>query len=581
MKTKYSMKMKLVTISVVLLILPMLLIGITSYVQAKKELSSKGETILKNAVTQAMILIDAQKEAVKRGEISLEDAQEAVKVALLGPMDAEGKRPISKSVDLGEHGYFVVYSPEGDEVLHPSLEGQNVWDVEDKSGSGFKLVQGQIKAAQSGDGFLEYGWTLPNSEDIGTKISYQAYDSDWQWIVSAGAYKLDFDVAATGILINMSIILFITLIVGVVIILLFSNHITKPIKSITGALVEVSNGNLTIDAIENKNSDETAILSTAFNLMLKNVREMIHTTKDSSQMVNDLSESLNSITEETTRAINEVVTTIQEVANAVADEASGAEVVAEKMNTLSKSIEFIASATVQMNEAIIDTVKKSQTGIQTMNDLDKVSSQTDEATQKIAEVIKKVDESNKKIHTITNSITDISEQTNLLALNASIEASRAGEAGRGFAVVADEIRKLAEQSAKAVSEIKSIIAEINKYSELSVETMDDVKLVIKSQNSMVDETKTQFSSIADAIQGINTVVERLTQESEGMNTMRADILESVLNISASTEETSAATEEVSASSEEQLAGMTEINEQTTRLNEVAHKLNTVIGQFKI
>lgn len=575
------MKMKLVTISVILLILPMLLIGVTSYLQAKKQLSSKGEIILKNAVTQAMILIDAQKEAVKRGEVSLEDAQEAVKVALLGPMDAEGKRPISKRVDLGEHGYFVVYSPEGDEVLHPSLEGQNVWDVEDKGGSGFKLVQEQIKAAQSGNGFLEYAWTLPNSEDIGTKISYQAYDADWQWIVSAGAYKLDFDVAANGILINMSIILLVTLVIGVIIILLFSNHITKPIKRITGALVEVSNGNLTIDPIENKNSDETAILSTAFNLMLKNVREMIQTTKGSSQMVNDLSESLNSITDETTRAINEVVTTIQEVANAVADEASGAEMVAEKMNTLSRSIEFIASATVQMNEAIIDTVKKSQTGIQTMNDLDKVSSQTDEATQKIAEVIKKVDDSNKKIHNITNSITDISEQTNLLALNASIEASRAGEAGRGFAVVAEEIRKLAEQSANAVSEIKSIIAEINKYSELSVATMDDVKLVIKSQNSMVDETKTQFSSIADAIQGINAVVERLTQESEGMNTMRADILESVLNISASTEETSAATEEVSASSEEQLAGMTEINEQTTRLNDVAHKLNTVIGQFKI
>jgi len=581
MKTKYSMKMKLVTISVILLILPMLLIGVTSYVQAKKQLSSKGETILKNAVTQAMMLIDAQKEAVKRGEISLEDAQEAVKVALLGPMDAEGKRPVSEHVDLGENGYFVVYSPEGEEVLHPSLEGQNAWDAEDKSESGFKLVQEQIKVARSGDGFLEYEWTLPSSEEIGTKISYQEYDADWQWIVSAGAYKLDFDVAANGILFNMSLIIVITLIVGVIIILFFSNHIIKPIKRITDALVEVSNGNLIIEPIENKNSDETAILSTAFNLMLTNVREMIHTTKDSSQMVNDLSESLSGITDETTRAINEVVTTIQEVANAVADEASGAEIVAEKMNTLSKSIEFIASSTVQMNEAIVDTVKKSQTGVQTMNDLGNVSSQTDEATQKIAEVIKKVDESNKKIHTITNAITDISEQTNLLALNASIEASRAGEAGRGFAVVAEEIRKLAEQSANAVSEIKAIISEINKYSELSVATMDDVKIVIKSQNSMVDETKAQFNSIASAIESMNTVVERLTKESEGMNMMRTDILESVLNISASTEETSAATEEVSASSEEQLAGMTEINEQTTRLNGVAQKLNVVIGQFKI
>jgi methyl-accepting chemotaxis protein len=581
MKTKYSMKMKLVTISALLLIVPMLLIGLTSYWQAKQALSAKGEVILKNAVTQAMELIDAQKQAVARGEISIEEAQEAVKQKLLGPMDAEGKRPISKTIDLGAHGYFVVYSPQGDEVMHPSLEGQNVWDVEDKSGSGLKLVQEQINAATSGDGYLSYAWTLPDSEEIGTKISYQNYDADWQWIVSAGAYRMDFDAAANAILFNMMIILVVTIIVGLAVILLFSNHISKPIKSITGALVEVSEGNLTIEPIVNKNSDETAILASAFNLMLTNMRTMIETTIHSSESVGSLSDSLTNITEETTKAINEVVITIQEVANAVADEASGAEAVAGKMNVLSKSIEFIAEATAQMNRAIEDTVRKSKEGIQTMIKLESASGKTDDATQKIAEVIKKVDESNGKINMITNSITDISEQTNLLALNASIEASRAGEAGRGFAVVAEEIRKLAVQSASAVSEIKAIIDEINRYSQLSVETMNDVKEVIKSQNQMVDVTKVQFDSIAEAIQGLSKVVDKLTGESNEMNVMRTDILEAVLNISASTEETSAATEEVSASSEEQLAGMTEINEQTTQLNTVAHKLNQIIKQFKI
>jgi methyl-accepting chemotaxis protein len=581
MKTKYSMKMKLVSISAFLLIVPMILIGVTSYWQAKQALTSKGEIILKNAVTQAVGLIDAQKQAVARGEISLEDAQEAVKQKLLGPMDAEGKRPISKAVNLGEHGYFVVYSPKGIEIMHPSLEGQDAWDAEDKSGSGLKLVQEQIKAAMNGDGYVSYAWTLPDSEEIGTKLSYQLYDPDWEWIVSAGAYAMDFDAAANGILYNMIIILVITMIVGIVVILLFSNHIAKPIVSITGALVEVSEGNLTIDPVQNKNSDETAILASSFNLMLTNMRNMIETTIHSSESVGALSDSLSGITEETTKAINEVVITIQEVANAVADEASGAEAVAGKMNVLSKSIEFIAEATAQMNRAIEDTVKKSKEGIQTMVKLEAASGQTDDATRKIAEVIKKVDESNGKINMITNSITDISEQTNLLALNASIEASRAGEAGRGFAVVAEEIRKLAVQSASAVSEIKSIIDEINRYSQLSVETMDDVKGVIKSQNEMVDITKVQFDSIAEAIQSLSQVVEKLTGESNEMNTMRADILEAVLNISASTEETSAATEEVSASSEEQLAGMTEINEQTAQLNTVAHKLNQIIKQFKI
>lgn len=581
MKVKYTMRAKLVTISALLLIVPMLLVGMISYRQSKTALTSKGEVILKNAVTQAMQLIESEKKAADKGAVSLEEAKEAVKEQLLGPMDAEGKRPISKAVDLGANGYFVIYSPDGIEVMHPSLEGQNVWDVEDKSGSGMKLVQEQIKAAMSGDGFLEYQWTLPNSETVGTKISYQAYDEDWQWIVSVGAYKQDFDASANYILLNLLIVLLVAVVGGFIIIWIFSNHLTKPIKKITVALEEVSKGNLTLEPIEHKNTDETAILAESFNLMLTNMRSMIETTVESAESVGNLSESLNQITSETTKAINEVVITIQEVANAVSDEARGAELVAEKMNTLSRGIEFIAESTLRMNRSIEETVVKSQEGVKTMGRLEDASVRTDEATQKIAEVIQKVDESNKKINSITNSITDISDQTNLLALNASIEASRAGEAGRGFAVVAEEIRKLAVQSATAVSEIKNIIDDINRYSKLSVETMGDVKVVIQSQNEMVDTTKVQFEGIARAIDSINKEVDQLTTEAKDMNEMRTDILESVLNISASTEETSAATEEVSASSEQQLAGMTEINEETSRLNEVAHRLNTLIKQFRV
>ena len=170
---KLSIKQKLIMISSLLLIVPILILGATSYIVARDQLDLKGEVILQNGVRQVMQLIEAKKLEISRGEISLEDAQEEIKVMLLGPMDAEGKRPINRNIDLGEHGYFVVYGTDGTEIMHPSLEGQNVWDVEDKSGKGFKLVQESVKSAQNGGGFITYAWTLPGSERIGEKISYQ------------------------------------------------------------------------------------------------------------------------------------------------------------------------------------------------------------------------------------------------------------------------------------------------------------------------------------------------------------------------------------------------------------------------
>lgn len=578
---KLTIRKKLILISSTLLILPIIILGSISYLNAKSQLDDKGEIILKNGVRQAMQLIESKKIEVKRGKISLDKAQEEVRVILLGEKDADGKRPISKNIDLGENGYFIAYTGEGIEAMHPSLEGVDVWAVEDKGGNGQKFVQDQIAVAKAGGGFVSYAWTLPASEKIGTKISYQEYDADWNWVVSASAYHMDFNQSANAILYIIFTVLGVSVLLGAVVIYFFSNHIANPIRSISEALFRMSESDLTAQEISVKNKDEIGILADAYNKLQVNLNHLVRSMQGSSGTVTSLSSSLVDITDQTSHAINEVAKTIQEVAGAVQDEAHMTESAVQKVHEISASIESVTEGTLKLENLAKSTSSTSNEGLTAVKDLVSATKKSNASTDKISEVILKVSESTGKIHIFTETITRISGQTNLLALNASIEAARAGEAGRGFAVVADEIRKLAEESAGAVLQIQEMIKEIDGHSRVSIDTMKELKEMSLIQTQSVDTTLMRFEAISEGVKKLHSVINEIQTEAENMTEMKDAVVDAMTNISASTEETSASTEEVSASTEEQLAGMTEINNQSEKLNVLANELENLIREFKI
>lgn len=576
---RYSLKTKLIIITSLLLILPLTAAGMISYQIAKNELDKKGEIILKNSVKQAMQLIDAKQQQVAEGALSLEDAMESVKVYLLGERDGEGKRLINKEIDLGANGYLVIYDDNGLEVMHPSLEGTNVWDIEDKSGT--KFVQEQIRTAQNGGGFVTYTWNFPGSDRLGLKISYQEKEPHWGWIISASSYMEDYNSGSYEILRVLLIIIGISIVIGIIIIVLFANYMIRPIRNINEKLLEVSSGNLKINEIYVKNKDETGLLAHAFNTMLKNMKELIGTTKESAFTVFEFSNSLEAITNETSNAIHEVTDTIREVAEAVNEEAGSTESAVHKISGLAEHIETVADSAVKMDEISVRTGELSNIGIEAVKVLTDAAQKSTDAASVIIGTISSVTESSKKINIITETITQISAQTNLLALNASIEAARAGEAGKGFAVVAEEIRKLAEESSGAVQEIKEIINEIHKFSDESTTAINLASEVMKEQNIAVEDTRNAFQKISSALEETIGTITQINEESKAMRQDKDEIVDIMNNISASVEETSAATEEVSASSEEQLAGMSEVLEHTRELKLLSEKLNKIVEGFVI
>ena len=210
--------------------------GMVGHAVARRELGQKGETILRNSVALARVIVRSYQEQVHAGLLTEEEAKERVKVVLLGQRNADGTRDLIHVADMGEHGYFIVYDRYGTEVMHPTLEGQNMWDAQDRKRPGFYLVQDQIRKAMEGGGFTEYYWDLPNSQVVAQKISYSEYEPGWSWILCATAYRIDFDRGANSILAITLVMAILSLGCGIAIAWAFVRRVTVPVEGLLEAM---------------------------------------------------------------------------------------------------------------------------------------------------------------------------------------------------------------------------------------------------------------------------------------------------------------------------------------------------------
>jgi methyl-accepting chemotaxis protein len=253
----------------------------------------------------------------------------------------------------------------------------------------------------------------------------------------------------------------------------------------------------------------------------------------------------------------------------------------ENTQKLAENMEKFKATIDESEEKIASTSSTAQEGRENVQNAVTGMDKINQNVQALSGVVGNLGEQSKKIGSIVDTISAISEQTNLLALNAAIEAARAGEHGRGFAVVADEVRKLAEQSSGAASEISSLIDSIQKETESAVTAMEAGVEQVNEGTKAVDGAGASFTNISDMVAGVAESSKTMASIVSDLTASTESIKEAITKINDMSRKVSNEAQTVSAATEEQSASMHEIADASRKLAVQAQDLQNVIVEFKI
>ena len=176
----------------------------------------------------------------------------------------------------------------------------------------------------------------------------------------------------------------------------------------------------------------------------------------------------------------------------------------------------------------------------------------------------------------------ITSQTNLLALNAAIEAARAGEAGKGFAVVADEIRKLAEDSKVAVTEIKKvtqlIVASVGNLVENSGDILKFIEEKVVNDYKMFVQTSVQYDQDAIHFKDISTDLSATTEE---LLASIQNMVKAIEEITSSNSEAAKGTQNIAEKSGTVTEKASNVSSEADRVKNSSEKLILLLSKFKV
>ncbi len=328
-----------------------------------------------------------------------------------------------------------------------------------------------------------------------------------------------------------------------------SRSLSKPIISLTSAMATLAKHDTSVDVPATERGDELGAMAKAVEVFKTNMIETdrLRAEQDREQQArterqNRVEDAIAAFEQSSEAVLSSVLTASQGMKgsatslSASSDETlAQAETVSRSSDDASQNVQTVAGAAEELSASIREISEQ----VARSADMSRAATTKAQSTQQSVQALA---ERADQIGQVVSLISDIAEQTNLLALNATIEAARAGEAGKGFAVVASEVKQLAEQTAKATSQIGDEISAVQSATNESVVSIEEIAAEI----SQLDEIS---SAIAASVQEQGAATSEIARNVQQAAKGTDEVTNGIGHVREASKANSASTAEVLSASE--------------------------------
>ncbi len=458
--------------------------------ERKNDLTNIGQT--------ALSMVKAYGALAESGALTKEEAQKRAKAAV-------------KSLRYGTDGYFSISTSGQVIVMHPikpELDGKDLTNFKDPAGKNL-FVEITKAGSQPGGSFVNYLWPKVGAAEPVPKTSFVIAYQPWDWHLTTGAYMDDINAAFMRTLTQMAILFAVVAAALVALVIVINRGILRTIGGDPAKAAEVANriahGDLTPN-IETAPGDQSSLL-----FAVRSMRDSLLST------------------------IANIKTSADTIATASQEIASGNLDLSGRTEQQAGSIEETASAMEELTATVKQNADNARQANQLAESASEVAIQGGSVVGQVVQTMEGITDSSRKIADIIGVIDGIAFQTNILALNAAVEAARAGEQGRGFAVVASEVRSLAQRSASAAKEIKTLI--------------DDSVAKVDTGSKLVEQAGATMTEVVASVRRVTDIVGEISSASQEQSAGIAEVGRAITQMDEGTQQNAALVEQAAAAAQ--------------------------------